>query len=58
MTLNDCFGLKGTLKQKVYCVNTYMFSKLWYTAQVVKMDKKKVDSMIKASMNFIYAGEN
>ena len=58
MTLNDCFGIKGTLKQKVYCVNTYMFSKLWYTAQVVKMDKKKVDSMIKASMNFIYAGEN
>ena len=35
-----------------------MFTKLWYTSQVVKMDKRKMDEMMKAAMNFIYAGEN
>ena len=58
MSLRNSAGIKGTLMQKVYCVNTYMFTKIWYTAQVVKLKKKKMDEMMKAAMNFIYAGEN
>ena len=46
MALRSCTGIKGTLNQKIYCVNTYMFTKLWYSSQVVKMDKKKIDEMV------------
>ena len=58
MTLREMTGMKGTILQKVYCVNTYMLTKLWYTAQVIKMNPKKMEEIMKACMNFIYAGEN
>ena len=51
-------GTRGTLYQKVYIVNTFLFSKLWYVAQVVKLDKDEVNLMLRKAMNFIYGGEN
>ena len=35
-----------------------MFSKLWYVAQVVKLNDKKLNEMLKAAMKFLYSGEN
>ena len=51
-------GMRGTLHQKVYIVNTYLFSKLWYVSQAVKMDKKMLEKIMRKSLDFIYAGEN
>ena len=58
MILRNMTVMKGTIMQKVYCVNTYMLTKVWYTAQVIKMNPKKMEEIMKACMNFIYAGEN
>ena len=58
MTLRNMNGMKGTIMQKVYCVNTYLLTKLWYTSQVIKINNKKMDEIMKSCMNFIYAGEN
>ena len=57
-TLRSSSGMRGTLFQKVYYINTYMFSKLWYVAQVVKLNDKKLNEMLKAAMKFLYSGEN
>ena len=35
--LQKAFGIKGTIFQKAYYVNTYLFSKLWFTAQCFKL---------------------
>ena len=35
-----------------------MFSKLWYVAQVVKLNDKKLNKMLKVAMKFLYSGEN
>ena len=51
-------GTRGTIFQKVYIVNTFLFSKLWYTAQVVKLDEKILESLLKKAKQFIYGGEN
>ena len=58
MTLRNLNGVKRTIMQKVYCVNTYLLTKVWYTAQVFKMNNKKMEEIMKSCMNFIYAGEN
>ena len=39
-SLQRAYGVRGTILQKVYYVNTYLFSKLWYTSQVFKLDEK------------------
>ena len=44
--------------QKVYIVNTFLFSKLWYTSQAVKLDEKAVKVMLSRAKTFIHAGEN
>ena len=51
-------GTRGTLFQKVYIVNTFLFSKLWYTAQVVELDEKMLETLLKKAKAFIYGGEN
>ena len=58
MALHEAMGMRATLHQKVYYVNTYLFSKLWYTAQVFKMNEKSIAHLLKSALNFIYAGEN
>ena len=50
--------MKGTLLQKVYYVNTYLFSKIWYVAQCFKIEKRVLDNIVVKALQFIYAGEN
>ena len=50
--------MRGTIFQKVYVVNTFLFSKLWYVAHVVKLDSKILNGILKKALNFVYAGEN
>ena len=52
------WGIKGTIFQKAYFVNTFLFTKLWYTAQFFKLDEKMIKKMIVKAFSFIYAGEN
>ena len=56
--LNASFGIRGTIFQKVYFVNTYLFSKLWYVAQCFKIEKNIISEILKKAFKFIYAGEN
>ena len=56
--IQKSYGIKGTLIQKVYFVNTYLFSKLWYTAQSIMMDKRTLENLLRKAMDFIYNGEN
>ena len=52
------WGLKGTLLQKVYFVNTFCLTKLNYISQAFKMDTKHLEEIKKLSLKFIYTGEN
>ena len=56
--LHASYGIRGTILQKVYFVNTYLFSKLWYVAQCFMIEKKIITKILKIALNFIYAGEN
>ena len=56
--LQKAFGIRGTIFQKAYYVNTYLFSKLWFTAQCFKLDEKMLKNILSKSISFIYAGEN
>ena len=56
--LNKSYGITGTIYQKAFFVNTYLFSKLWYSAQCFKIDEKMLKKIISKSLDFIYAGEN
>ena len=56
--LQNAYGIKGTIFQKAYYVNTYLFSKLWFTAQCFKLDEKMLKNILSKSISFIYAGEN
>ena len=38
--LHQAYGIRGTIMQKAMYVNTYLFSKLWFTAQFCKLDEK------------------
>ena len=39
-------------------MNTYLFSKLWYTAQSFKLNGKMLNKIISKAIAFIYAGQN
>ena len=41
---NKSYGIKGTIFQTVYFVNTYLFSKIWYIAQCFMIDKNIIKS--------------
>ena len=56
--LQKVLGMRGTIHQKVYVVNTFLFSKLWYVSQVVKMVKKSLEKILARALAFIYGGEN
>ena len=56
--LHASYGIRGTILQKVYFVNTFLFSKLWYVAQCFMIEKKIISQILKIAMKFIYAGEN
>ena len=44
--------------QKVYYVNTYLFTKLWYTSQVFKLEEKVIHKILGKALDFICSGEN
>jgi hypothetical protein len=56
--------MRGTVQQKVYFVNTYLFAKLWYISQIFMLDKRifygsgKEKGILSKALNFIWAGEN
>ena len=56
--LQKSYGVVGTIFQKIYYVNTYLFSKIWYLAQCFKLDSKMLDIFLCKALDFIYAGEN
>jgi hypothetical protein len=56
--LQKAFGIRGTIFQRAYYVDTYLFSKLWFTAQCFKLDEKMLKNILSKSISFIYAGEN
>ena len=56
--LHKAYGIRGTIFQKTYYVNTYLFSKIWFTAQFCKLDEKILKKLLSKALAFIYAGEN
>ena len=50
-------GIRGTLLQKVYFLNTYIFSKLTYLAQVFILDEEVIKNIMKRCHNLLYRGE-
>ena len=56
--LNKSFGVRGTIFQKAYYVNTFLFSKLWFTSQFCKLEEKMLKKILSKALAFIYAGEN
>ena len=56
--LHKSYGIRGTIFQKAYYVNTYLFSKLWFTAQFCKLDQKMLKKILSKALAFIYSGEN
>ena len=57
-SLQRAYGVRGTIMQKVYYVNTYLFSKLWYTSQVFMLEEKILNKLLSKALDFIYSGEN
>ena len=51
-TLQKSYGIKGTILQKVHFVNTFLFSKLWYSAQCFKMDNKNDEKIAFKGIGF------
>ena len=50
-------SIRGTLLQKVYFLNTFIFSKLTYLAQVFLMDNDVIKNIMRHALNFLYRGE-
>ena len=48
----------GTPLQKAAYANTYIFSKLWYVAQTIKLDQNIMKKITQKVLNFIWAGQN
>ena len=56
--IHKSYGMRGTIFQKAYYVNTFLFSKLWFTAQFCKLDGKMLKKISAKALAFIYGGEN
>ena len=59
-TLARIYGsasVRGTLLQKVYFLNTFIFSKLTYLAQVFILDNDVIKNITRKAHNFLYRGE-
>ena len=44
LELHRSFGIRGTIQQKVYLCNTYLFSKVWFLSQCFLMHEKEMDN--------------
>ena len=56
--LSEYWGMKSTLFEKVYFINTFCFSKLYYISQAIKIDQKTLDEIRKLALQFLFVGEN
>ena len=56
--LYGAYGMRGTVMQKIYYVNTFILSKIWYVAQTIMLEVKMLKELDKKMRNFIHAGEN
>ena len=45
-------SIRGTISQKLYYVNTYLFTKLWYTSQVFKLEEKVINKILAKALDF------
>ena len=52
------FCMRGTPLQKAAFANTYIFSKIWYVAQTIKLEPKIMKKITQKVLNFIWAGQN
>ena len=52
------FSMRGTPLQKAAYANAYIFSKIWYVAQTIKMDENTMKKITQKILNFIWAGQN
>ena len=52
------FGMRGTPLQKVSFVNVHIFSKIWYVAQSIMLEKEVLKKICQLSLRFIWAGQN
>ena len=52
------FSMRGTPLQKAAYANTYIFSKIWYVAQTIKLDQNIMKKITQNVLNFIWAGQN
>ena len=52
------FSMRGTPLQKAAYANTYIFSKIWYVAQTIKLDQNIMKKITQKVLNFIWAGQN
>ena len=56
--LQKSYGVIGTIFQKAYFVNTYLFSKIWYSAQCFKLDNNMLDKILAKALNFMLGKMN
>ena len=52
------FSMRGTPLQKAAYSNTYIFSKIWYVAQSIKLEASVLKKITQKILNFIWAGQN
>ena len=52
------FSMRGTPLQKASFVNMYIFSKIWYVAQTIKLESDVLKKITQKVLNFIWAGQN
>ena len=52
------FSMRGTPLQKAAFANTYIFSKIWYVAQTIKLEPKIMKNISQKVLKFIWAGQN
>ena len=55
--IRETRGHGGNILQKVYYVNTYILSKLWYIAQGMKLEQETLMTIDKECRAWIYRGE-
>ena len=48
----------GTPLQKAAYANTFIFSKIWYVAQTIKLEASVLKKITQKILNFIWAGQN
>ena len=56
--LMENWGIRGTLSQRVYFINTFCLSKMNFLSQVFKIDSKVIREIKTKALQFVYVGYN